>query len=58
MTDVPNDGYTAFPMLDVIVPVEKGSAVVWYGLHTNNGSIYIESLHGSCPLLKGNKWSK
>lgn len=45
-------------MLDIISPVEKGSALMWYGLHTNNGSIYNESLRGSCPILKGTKWSK
>lgn len=57
MTDVKNDGYTAFPRLDIISPVEKGSALVWTNLNLSNGSIESRSLHGSCPLLKGNKWS-
>jgi len=57
MTDVQNDGYTSFPLLNITVPVEKGAALVWDNLYKSNGQIWNESLHGSCPLLKGNKWS-
>ncbi|CAI6369320.1 unnamed protein product [Macrosiphum euphorbiae] len=57
LTDVQNDGYTSFPMINIIVPAEKGSALVWNNLHMSNGQLYYETLHGSCPLLKGNKWS-
>ncbi|XP_022182993.1 prolyl 4-hydroxylase subunit alpha-2-like isoform X2 [Myzus persicae] len=55
LTDVQNDGYTAFPMLDIIAPAEKGSALVWHNLNMSNGKLCYETLHGSCPLLKGNK---
>jgi len=56
MSNVHNDGYTSFPMLNIVCPVEKGSALVWNNVHLSNGSIHDESLHGSCPILKGNKW--
>lgn len=58
MTDVQNDGYTVFPKINIIPPIEKGAALVWHNLHMSNGQINYETLHGSCPLLKGNKWSK
>jgi len=57
LNDVKNDGYTSFPLLNIIVPAEKGAALVWNNLHISNGQLCNESLHGSCPLLKGNKWS-
>ncbi|XP_001945742.2 prolyl 4-hydroxylase subunit alpha-2 isoform X2 [Acyrthosiphon pisum] len=56
LTDVQNDGYTSFPMLNIIAPAEKGAALVWNNLHMSNGQKFYETLHGSCPLLKGNKW--
>ncbi|KAL5234592.1 hypothetical protein ACI65C_002002 [Semiaphis heraclei] len=56
LTDVPNDGYTVFPRKNIIAPTEKGAALVWQNLHMSNGEINYETLHGSCPLLKGNKW--
>lgn len=57
MNEVSNDGYTVFPLLDIIVPAEKGSALVWLNINKSNGSRLFYSHHGSCPLLKGNKWS-
>ncbi|XP_026811721.1 prolyl 4-hydroxylase subunit alpha-2-like [Rhopalosiphum maidis] len=56
LSDVQNEGYTSFPMLNIIIPVEKGSALVWYNLNMSNGKLNFATLHGSCPLLKGNKW--
>ncbi|XP_060880427.1 prolyl 4-hydroxylase subunit alpha-2-like isoform X2 [Metopolophium dirhodum] len=56
LTGVQNDGYTAFPMLNIVTPAERGSALVWNNLHMSNGELCYETLHGSCPLLKGNKW--
>jgi len=58
LTDVQNDGYTVFPALNIVAPTEKGAAYVWHNLNMSNGEIYQETLHGSCPILKGNKWSK
>ncbi|VVC41056.1 Prolyl 4-hydroxylase, alpha subunit,Oxoglutarate/iron-dependent dioxygenase,Prolyl 4- [Cinara cedri] len=56
LTDIENYGQTAFPMLNIISPVEKGAALVWYNLQINNGKLNYQSLHGSCPILTGNKW--
>lgn len=58
LEDIENDGYTVFPRLNIVSPVEKGAALVWENLHPSNGSGHVYTLHGSCPLLKGNKWSK
>ncbi|XP_025196695.1 prolyl 4-hydroxylase subunit alpha-2-like isoform X2 [Melanaphis sacchari] len=56
LTDVKNDGYTAFPKLNIVASTEKGAALVWHNLNIFNGELIDETLHGSCPLLKGNKW--
>ncbi|KAL4149649.1 hypothetical protein QTP88_003541 [Uroleucon formosanum] len=56
LTDVQNEGYTSFPKLNIIVPTEKGAALVWNNLDISNGQMCGDTLHGSCPLLKGNKW--
>ncbi|CAH1713708.1 unnamed protein product [Aphis gossypii] len=56
LTDVENDGYTSFPLLNIIAPTEKGAALVWNNLDMSNGKLDEKTLHGSCPLLKGNKW--
>ncbi|VVC31293.1 Hypothetical protein CINCED_3A000530 [Cinara cedri] len=56
LNDVQKDGYTVFPMLNIVSPAEKGAALVWYNMHTSDGRDHQQSLHGSCPLLKGNKW--
>ena len=34
----------------------RGDALVFYGL-TPDGQQDLSSLHGSCPTLKGEKWS-
>lgn len=57
LSDVENDGYTAFPILNIISPAEKGAALVFYNLQMSNGHVRKESLHGACPMLTGNKWS-
>ncbi|KAL4148257.1 hypothetical protein QTP88_002537 [Uroleucon formosanum] len=57
LTDVQNDGYTSFPLLNIIVPNEKGAALVWNNLRISDGQVQYRTMHGSCPLLKGNKWS-
>jgi hypothetical protein len=41
-----------FPMLKVIAPVEKGTALVWQNLHKSNGTGHHTA------QLKGNKWNK
>lgn len=44
-------------MLNIVVPAEKGSALVFENLHMYNGEQHVGSLHAACPMLKGNKWS-
>lgn len=59
MSTVQNDGFTVFPTLNIVSPAEKGAALVWYNLHhLTDGRTHKDNLHGSCPILKGNKWSK
>jgi prolyl 4-hydroxylase len=44
-----------FPMIDVVVPVEKGSAAFWFNMNTDSSDMaWME--HASCPVLYGNKW--
>ncbi|VVC31298.1 Hypothetical protein CINCED_3A015630 [Cinara cedri] len=56
LTDVENGGFTTFPTLDIICPPEKGAALVFYSLNLTDGSLLYDSLHGSCSILKGNKF--
>jgi len=58
LTDVENDGYTSFPVLNITASTEKGAALVWNNLYISNGKKDERTLHGSCPVLKGNKWSQ
>ncbi|VVC31301.1 Hypothetical protein CINCED_3A004282 [Cinara cedri] len=57
MSSVQNYGYTVFPSLNIVSPAEKGAALLWYNLHyLTDGHIHDHTLHGSCPVLTGNKW--
>lgn len=58
LSDVEDDGYTAFPNLGFNAPVEKGAALVFQNLHKTNGSLNELTFHGSCPILKGDKWGQ
>ncbi|CAH1713702.1 unnamed protein product [Aphis gossypii] len=56
MTDVPEDGYTVFPNINFVAHCRKGTALVWQNLYLNNGSVNSGTVHGGCPVIKGNKW--
>ncbi|KAE9544664.1 hypothetical protein AGLY_000206 [Aphis glycines] len=56
MTDVPEDGYTVFPNINFVAHCRKGTALVWQNLYLNNGSVNSGTIHGGCPVIKGNKW--
>ncbi|XP_077210173.1 putative prolyl 4-hydroxylase 7 isoform X2 [Tasmannia lanceolata] len=47
-SDCAKDGYA--------VKARKGDALLFFGLHPN-ATTDPDSLHGSCPVIKGEKWS-
>ena len=71
LTTVEEGGETVFPNADrkvsgpewsdcatkgLSVKAQQGDAVMFFSLHAD-GSTDTTSLHGSCPTLKGDKWS-
>lgn len=40
----------------IAVKPEKGDALLFFSLHLN-ATTDLSSLHGSCPVIKGEKWS-
>lgn len=46
-----------FPRLGVQLKPRKNSAAFWYNLYRNGEGI-IETIHGACPVLIGEKWGK
>ena len=57
LNDVEYGGSTVFPMLDVAVRPQKGSMLVWHNLY-RNGTGNFQTMHASCPIVIGQKWSK
>ncbi|CAB3248038.1 unnamed protein product [Arctia plantaginis] len=55
MTDVPRGGATVFPRIGLRIPPTKGTALVWFNLHSS-GEVNQATLHGACPVLLGSKW--
>ena len=54
MTDVEAGGATIFPVLNLTLFPEKGSAAFWWNLHCD-GSGDVRTLHEACPVLYSNK---
>lgn len=50
-------GSTVFPRLGVKLIPQKNSAAFWYNLYKNGEGI-IETVHGACPVLMGEKWGE
>ena len=48
-------GATAFPYAGVSVFPDKGDGIIWYNLFRNEDS-ELNTYHGACPVLLGNKW--
>lgn len=48
-------GSTVFTRLNVRVDPQKGSAIFWYNLFRNGEGI-LDTVHGACPVLLGEKW--
>lgn len=55
LKDVQRGGSTVFPRLGVHLKPELGAAAFWYNLYRNGEGI-IETVHGACPVLMGEKW--
>jgi prolyl 4-hydroxylase len=55
LNDVEEGGETIFPHLNVAIKPKKGNGVLFRTLDKNDNIIF-ESLHGSKPILKGEKW--
>ena len=35
----------------------KGDAILFHSLNVSDGSLEDRSMHGACPVIKGEKWS-
>lgn len=57
MSDVELGGGTVFPLINIAVHAQKGSAAFWYDLHASGEPDYL-TLHAACPVLIGNKWGR
>ncbi|OQV24891.1 Prolyl 4-hydroxylase subunit alpha-2 [Hypsibius exemplaris] len=55
LTDVQAGGATTFPLINVTLFPQKGSAAFWFNLH-RDGTGDLKTLHEGCPVLAGNKW--
>ncbi|KAH7636267.1 vacuolar protein sorting-associated protein 33a-like protein [Dermatophagoides farinae] len=55
LSDVEVGGSTVFTRLGIRVNPVKGAAIFWYNL-LRNGEGIIDTIHGACPVLIGEKW--
>lgn len=55
LTDVEAGGETVFPTANLKVPPKRGQAVIFYNLYAD-GQLDSNSLHGSDPVIQGEKW--
>ncbi|XP_060556997.1 prolyl 4-hydroxylase subunit alpha-1-like [Ruditapes philippinarum] len=56
LSDVQYGGAVVFPKLNLTVPVQKGSAVIWRNLKSD-GTPSARAIHSSCPVITGSRWT-
>jgi len=57
MGHIESGGATIFPLLNLTVSPERGTAVVWHNLK-NDGSAHFSTWHSACPVVVGTKYGK
>lgn len=55
MSDVVRGGATVFPLINVTIKPERGSAAFWYNIFKSGEDDY-STIHAGCPVLVGSKW--
>ena len=55
LNDIEQGGETVFPEIDVKIAPKKGDAILFYNCFAD-GQIDRMSLHGSLPVIAGEKW--
>jgi len=56
LNNVTEGGETSFPKAGIKIKPLKGSAIIWYNVHPNNGSLDPNSMHGGNPVIQGTKY--
>jgi prolyl 4-hydroxylase len=56
LADVIEGGETAFPKVNINVEPKKGDAILFYNV-TPEGQLDKNTLHGSLPVVEGEKWT-
>jgi len=57
LSDVAEGGGTAFSRLGVTIKPKKNAAAFWFNLFRNGEGI-VDTIHGACPVLLGEKWGQ
>lgn len=52
-----NPEFSACARNAMAVKPRKGDAILFHSLNVTDGSLEDRSMHGACPVLKGEKWS-
>ncbi|KAL4224162.1 Prolyl 4-hydroxylase [Mactra antiquata] len=56
LSDIQYGGALIFPRANITVPLQKGSAVIWWNLQ-RSGKPSIRSTYHNCPILQGSQWA-